>query len=201
MDYVPTSQPSQDGYYIPGPCDTSRSAGPVAVEDFEFVASSQPSEDGEVEDDWDVQGYLRPMTPPAKRHLLDALELATTEPLSTVDLTNHIAASDSTVLSVVDILPHPRRRLIRRASPMKLKTTPSCTQPTISRPNPKLVRRVTMAAHIARQQERAREETRRILKKIRRLATATARLRQKHRRLCEFMAESRAIQQKENIFT
>jgi len=60
MDYVVTSQPSQDGYYIPGPGDIFASAGPD-TEDFEFVASSQPFEDGELEDDSDLQRSFRPL--------------------------------------------------------------------------------------------------------------------------------------------
>ncbi|KAJ6619321.1 hypothetical protein B0H10DRAFT_1946805 [Mycena sp. CBHHK59/15] len=73
--------------------------------------------------------------------------------------------------------------LVRWASPVrsaqKPSPTSSCPWGTVSRPL-NLVRRVTMAAEMERRRKRARNETRRIVKKILALAV---RLQRKHRDL------------------
>ncbi|KAJ7444187.1 hypothetical protein FB451DRAFT_1294634 [Mycena latifolia] len=173
MDFVPTSQPWQDGEddlwrrsYSPAPdqptpqlFEASRCTAVTTTEslsDLDVVGSSQPFEDGEYDLHYHA-GLKIPSSPP------------------------HSPGSSK-------ILAH-RTRLVRRASPVKPRPTAAGTSGTISRPR-NLVRRVTMAAEIARRRMRARTEAHRILKKLRALATATARLRRKHKALCAFVLES-----------
>ncbi|KAJ7441588.1 hypothetical protein FB451DRAFT_1298684, partial [Mycena latifolia] len=173
---------------------------------MDFVAISHPWQDGE-DDLWGRSHSPAPDHPTP--HLFEASRctaVTTTEPLSDLDVVGSsrsfedgeydlhyhagqkIPSSPPHFPSSSGILAH-RARLVRRASPVKPRPTAAGTSDTIPRPR-NLVRRVTMAAELARRRMRARTEAHRILKKLRALATATARLRRKHKVLCAFVLES-----------
>ncbi|KAJ7448238.1 hypothetical protein B0H11DRAFT_1929176 [Mycena galericulata] len=94
-----------------------------------------------------------------------------------------------------------RARLIRRAPPAP--PGEPCLTPYVRSGN--LVRRCStgpskaflQAREMERKRQEARDKARNVMKKIRALATATAQLRRKHRRLCTFLSETSA--NKENV--
>ncbi|KAJ6472394.1 hypothetical protein DFH09DRAFT_1219665 [Mycena vulgaris] len=152
--------------------------------DFDFVATSQPLEDGE--EDWHSYYGLTPIPKSPPSPPLASLSRRIPEPVARSD--TDTTASDT----------RPRRaHLIRRAPP--------CSPPrplplgTVSRSR-NLVRRVTMGPELERRRKHARDKARRIAKKIRALAKATARLQRKHRALCAFVREP-SRNNKENVFS
>ncbi|KAJ6489417.1 hypothetical protein DFH09DRAFT_1105394 [Mycena vulgaris] len=195
MEFVATSQPSQDGDLCTLELSTFQpveDAGVGQIEDgtvdeSDSVGSSQPFEDGEEDLLFFTRGVMIP-APTACWSFLTTPELSDAEPSETdTDFDDAIRARQSR-----------RARLIRRAPPVSpVKPSPIPAGPWLRSLN--LVRRVTMPAEIERRRQRARIETRRIAKKIRALARATARLQRKHRRLCNFVRDSRPVENKENI--
>ncbi|KAJ6463092.1 hypothetical protein DFH09DRAFT_1227592, partial [Mycena vulgaris] len=190
MDFVATSQPSQDGEKYPsGYLSESEGHSWLLQEgesdaDFDFVATSQPLEDGE--EDWHSYYGLTPIPKSPPSPPLASLSRRIPEPVARSD--TDTTASDT----------RPRRaHLIRRAPP--------CSPPrplplgTVSRSR-NLVRRVTMGPELERRRKHARDKARRIAKKIRALAKATARLQRKHRALCAFVREP-SRNNKENVFS
>ncbi|KAJ7453529.1 hypothetical protein FB451DRAFT_1565636 [Mycena latifolia] len=158
--------------------------------DFDFVATSQPFEDGEEDLSWnwgclspaarvDFVGTSQPledgedfglMTNNSEQHVLPAVSESTNTPLASSQArATHLAQK-----------PRPEG-----ASP----TAVTISATSIARPS-RLVRRVTMAAEMERRRRRAREAAQRIMKKIRSLAKTTASLRRRHRKLREFVANS-----------
>ncbi|KAJ7912470.1 hypothetical protein B0H13DRAFT_1874849 [Mycena leptocephala] len=162
---------------------------------FDFVATSQPFEDGEEDLSWnrgpaarvDFVGTSQPLedgedfgliTNNSEQHVLPAVSESTNTPL----------ASSQTRATHLAQKPRPEG-----ASP----TAATISATSIARPS-RLVRRVTMlyslsslkAAEMERRRRRAREAAQRIMKKIRSLAKTTASLRRRHRKLREFVANS-----------
>ncbi|KAJ7752966.1 hypothetical protein B0H16DRAFT_1723428 [Mycena metata] len=162
--------------------------------DFDFVASSQPFEDGI--DDWCSPSATSTLTPQSST---DPRAVSDTARAVCGEISNEMGRRE-TDEDVHTSTSYRRRRahLIRRVPSSEL-CSPA-TPPLVIPRNFKLVRRVTMAADLERRRQRARDEAERIVKKIRTLASTTARLQRKHRKLREFVAVgSRA--NKENIFT
>ncbi|KAJ7160366.1 hypothetical protein C8R46DRAFT_1354061 [Mycena filopes] len=194
MDFVPSSQSHQDlednvwdfdnlpnlSLATPSPdsepCfDDSTTTSASSADWDEYVASSQPFEDGEED--------LLPMGPsPTPPVPLRALEAPGTP-------SNTNAASSP--------LAH-RGRLVRRASPVKPRAPHASTVPS-SRPV-RLIRRVTFAADLDRRRKRARIEARQIFKKIQALAPTLRRLQRRHRESRSFGAGS-SVGNKENTMS
>ncbi|KAJ7508693.1 hypothetical protein B0H11DRAFT_2217961 [Mycena galericulata] len=210
MEFCATSQLSQDGedslFGFETPSNASlfghenfgSGPGMAAIAEIEIVGSSQPFADGE--EDLHLPTNLNAGPFPMKK--LDTSAAQSTA--ADLDLDSDADGDEIRERRAQ------RARLVRRAPPIVGPVLPTPTRPR-TRP---LVRRVTMAAEIQRRRERARLETRRILKKLRALARATTRLRRKHRQLCEFVADtppavvrtcrkipalSRSVKNKENI--
>ncbi|KAJ7767816.1 hypothetical protein B0H16DRAFT_1520825 [Mycena metata] len=207
MDFVPSSQPWQDGdddlgflthpsarlgaedYGPPLHCalsptsplrrGTSAAGGDGEVE---IVGSSQPFEDGEA--------YLCSPTSIASEGALHRRHGGTP--------TLYGAIPD---LPVADTRICRGARLVRRVPPTDL-----CPSPIPQSPVPRcfnLVRRVTpgpskKAADMERKRQRARDEAARIVRKLRNLAAVTIRLRRKHRELRAF-AVAGDLDNKENV--
>ncbi|KAJ6538707.1 hypothetical protein DFH09DRAFT_1398002, partial [Mycena vulgaris] len=188
MDFVPTSQPFEDGEHLfpveplglsPSPSESSTGDDDS---DFDFVGTSQPFDDGE-EDLRIHYGLMTPLPPNAPcAQSPDFRELC-----ASVD-------NQPDTDTLASDIPARRARLIRRAPPA-LPGKPS----VLTSPFPRsfnLVHRVTrgpnkLAAELERKQQQARDKARRISNKIRALATATAGLRRKHRLLCAFAASGK----------
>ncbi|KAJ7155096.1 hypothetical protein C8R46DRAFT_1356354 [Mycena filopes] len=192
MDFVPSSQPWQDGndeLYIESPRlpSTNQARSPrfgVSVAalrllqasdaESEFVGTSQPSEDGE-------EYFCNPNITASdgghhRRRVEGAAPCSPRSPPSEASLQR-------------------RARLVRRVPPTEL-----CPNLVAGGPvQPRcfnLVRRVTLgptravlwARDTERKRQRARDKAAAIVRKLRRLATATARLHRKHRELRAFAA-------------
>ncbi|KAJ7870404.1 hypothetical protein B0H13DRAFT_2669852, partial [Mycena leptocephala] len=165
---------------------------------MDFVASSQPLQDGEdfsdacwipsdlgpVESDLaDVVASSQPFED--GEDLFQDVGLQTPSPTtgsSWVTLTGPVTPERSDVNTLTR-----HTRLVRRVSPGKFSSIPRHTSCALPRSR-NLVRRVTMAAYMERRRKHARDEARRVLEKIRRLTKTTMHLRRKHRDLCAFAA-------------
>ncbi|KAJ7509474.1 hypothetical protein B0H11DRAFT_2216393 [Mycena galericulata] len=172
MDFAMTSQLPGDGEQL------------FHAQDIDIVGSSQPFEDGEED--------LRLPMHENLTQTVSVIPTTNSEPLgpfrsefkSKSSRSTRQALSTREPAAVTLPLPRPARRnseLVRRVS---------------NGPSPSKIR----ALQIERKREEAREEARRIVKKIRALATATARLSRKHRRLCTFIANPVGLN-KENVST
>ncbi|KAJ7443261.1 hypothetical protein FB451DRAFT_1296124 [Mycena latifolia] len=204
MDFVPSSQPFEDGEDLlectPGnPLDLLHHPrhpwlppDNLNADDFvDFVGTSQPFDDGE--EDWSVL-----MTPPARRtqslHVPAPLSRAESPPSDTSHLDPDIHAR--------------RARLIRRASPVLYYCRNPAEHRSLRRPpfsvasilldvsQPALRNRCAhdypsmSAVDLERKRQQAADKARDIAKKIRALAAKTASLRKKHRQLCAFAGGS-----------
>ncbi|KAJ6588034.1 hypothetical protein B0H19DRAFT_1366767 [Mycena capillaripes] len=180
---------------------------------MDFVATSQPLQDGEEDLSYSCWPYLGLKSgngdhSEAENDSYDVI--SSSQPLEDgeeLSLHTDLKTPLPYLFPQPETPSHPRQleirahraRLIRRASPVKLTSTWTSVQPSVPRSR-NLVRRVTMAAEMERKKRRAHDEARRILKKIRKLTETTMRLRRKHRHLCILAAAApRSIENKENI--
>ncbi|KAJ6613020.1 hypothetical protein B0H10DRAFT_2436667 [Mycena sp. CBHHK59/15] len=153
--------------------------------DWDFVCSSQPTQDGE---DWILTtSVLAPSTPiRGTYNQLDFPDATPSDVGYAPDM--YRAALDASA-------PARRAHLIRRASPVKLKTqaspalgaAPRCLN-LVRRVTPGPSRELMRMTEMAKKRQLARDAARRILKKICTHATALARLQHKHKRLSAFAA-------------
>ncbi|KAJ7082669.1 hypothetical protein B0H15DRAFT_852306 [Mycena belliarum] len=198
MYFIATSQPLQDETMAAGPfldfMGSSKQdripSSCLEAPPLDIVGSSQPFDDGE-EDLQFQHEYFRCNTPP---------------PLNVNSGSKDSDSEDSEWDYTTDERYINMRarcaRLVRRVPQAEFC---SSTTPLLQDPIPRplnLVRRVTTpnmqaikAAQMERQRQRACEKAHHILKRIRRLATTTDRLRRKHRKLREFLVDN-----KENTF-
>ncbi|KAJ6568468.1 hypothetical protein B0H19DRAFT_1133353, partial [Mycena capillaripes] len=161
--------------------------------DWDFVCSSQPTQDGE---DWIL-----------------ALETAALAPSTLIHETSHqldfphpsnVGHAPDTDRAALNTPGRARRaHLVRRASPVKLKpqaspalgAAPRCLN-LVRRVTPGPIRDLMRTAEMAKKRQLARDAARHILKKIHAHATALTRLRRKHKRLAAFAAGGK---DKENL--
>ncbi|KAJ7687501.1 hypothetical protein B0H17DRAFT_1203564 [Mycena rosella] len=167
---------------------------------MEFVATSQPLQDGE--DFWGLSAFSPgSATADACGDWSDVDFVGTSQPLEDGEDSWY----SSSKVKIPTISPPrclnsemdctPRSRLVRRVSPLTSTQLPVAALGITSRPL-NLVRRVTIAPEIQKKRNRACREAQQIAKRIRALAKATAKLRRKHRVLCDFVRESG---RKENV--
>ncbi|KAJ7101309.1 hypothetical protein B0H15DRAFT_943645 [Mycena belliarum] len=154
---------------------------------MDFVATSQPSDDGE-----DYSWGLTPQAPTA----------ATESAADDFDLPQQIEG-----LLVPVLVPVLTKHGCQSRSPGSPRKTGSTCEPAaieISTPplRPlKLIHRVSLAPAVQKKRVRACAKARRVVKILRYLAKETARMRHKHRALCAFIRESGLPVTKENLFS
>ncbi|KAJ6465325.1 hypothetical protein C8R45DRAFT_1173837 [Mycena sanguinolenta] len=195
-------------FFLPDNIDMKTGAASnSSLQDFDFVPSSQPFEDGEDDSCW-LEHHTGTTEAPTPTEYLDFVP--SSQPVEDGEMYQGLETpakqinpgfcSDWEQISETCRRP----RLIRRAPPVKQRPagdSPANMPSPISVSNTrsaKLVRRVTIAPALERQRRRAREEASRIAKQIKSLTKTTTRLRCKHRELHQFITSTNV--DKENIF-